>query len=59
MLSTYPTPDSLDTKRKTHSSRYNSPRNRVHQGGLEDDKHIEGFQFQTLFLDFSLVEEVG
>ena len=51
-----PTPDSLAAQRTTHSLRSTSPRNRVHQGGLENDEPVEGFQFQTLFPNFFLVE---
>ena len=51
-----PTPDSLAAQITTHISRSTSLRNKVHQGGLEDDEHIEGFQFQNLFPNFFLVE---
>lgn len=38
-----PTPVNLAAQRTTHSSRPTSPRNKVHQGGLEDDEPIEEF----------------
>lgn len=51
-----PTPDSLIIQRTTQSSRSASPRNIIHQGGLEEDEHAEGFPFQTLFPKFFPVE---